>query len=63
VTISAGALDALQQRLFAVALRLRVLRSETANERTRRELRGLEREVDALIKVVRSHAVGPRAED
>jgi hypothetical protein len=63
VTISPTTLDTLQQRLFAVVLRLRVLRLDTENDRARRELGRLEREVDALIKVLRSHAAGPRARD
>jgi hypothetical protein len=49
-------LDAIQQRLFVVALGLRSLRTGAVDESVARELERLEVEVDALIREVRSRA-------
>jgi hypothetical protein len=57
--VNAGALtlDAVQQRLFAVALGLRSLRSKEHDGGLAAELERLEVEIDGLIKDVRARAV------
>jgi hypothetical protein len=52
-------LDAIQQRLFAVALGARSLRDDAGNDIVARELERLELEVDGLIREVRSRASAP----
>ena len=49
-------LDGIQQRLFAVALGLRSLRTSVVDETVAREVEQLEVEVDALIREVRCRA-------
>jgi hypothetical protein len=51
------ALDAIQQRLFAVALSLRRLRTTAADDEVAAELTRLEGEIDGVIKDVRARAV------
>ncbi len=51
-------LDAIQQGLFAVALRLRSLQISAVDEAAARELERLEIEVDGLIRQVRCRASG-----
>jgi hypothetical protein len=51
------ALDAIQQRLFAVALGLRSLRSTASDGDVAAELARLEGEVDGVIKDVRARAL------
>jgi cob(I)alamin adenosyltransferase len=55
-------LDAIQQRLFAVALGLRSLRDASGAETLVRELERLEASVDGLIREVRSRASAPLPE-
>jgi two-component system, NarL family, response regulator DevR len=62
VRIPRRELDALQQRLFAVALGLRGLRSVMTDTTRDATLRRIEVEIDALIRDVRSRAVGRPAE-
>ncbi len=49
-------LDAIQQRLFVVALRLRSLQTSAVDTTVMQELERLEVEVDGLIREVRSRA-------
>jgi hypothetical protein len=51
------ALDAIQQRLFAVALGLRSLRTTVSDDEVAAELARLEDEVDGVIKDVRARAL------
>jgi hypothetical protein len=51
------ALDAIQQRLFAVALGLRSLRTTASDGDVEAELARLEGEVDGVIKDVRARAL------
>jgi hypothetical protein len=51
------ALDAIQQRLFAVALGLRSLRSTASDGDVAAELARLEGEIDGAIKDVRARAL------
>jgi hypothetical protein len=51
------ALDAIQQRLFAVALGLRSLRTTASDGDVEAELARLEGEVDDVIKDVRARAL------
>jgi hypothetical protein len=51
------ALDGVQQRLFAVALGLRRLRSRCSRTDVRAELAAIEAEVDDLIRDVRAEAL------
>jgi cob(I)alamin adenosyltransferase len=59
VPIPREGLDAIQQRLFAVALGLRSLRDDAGNGILAQELERLEAEVDGLIREVRSRASAP----
>lgn len=56
VPVPREGLDAIQQRLFALALGLRSLQARVGNESVIRELERLEGEVDVLIREVRSRA-------
>lgn len=56
VSLSRGALDEMQQRLFAVALGLGGLRRHAADEELALELERLELEVDGLIREIRERA-------
>jgi hypothetical protein len=51
------ALDAIQQRLFAVALGLRSLRTTASDGDVEAELARLEGEIDGVIKDVRARAL------
>jgi hypothetical protein len=51
------ALDAIQQRLFAVALGVRSLRSTASDGGVAAELARLEQEIDEIIKDVRTRAL------
>jgi hypothetical protein len=51
------ALDAIQQRLFAVALGLRSLRTAASDRDVEAELARLEDEVDGVIRDVRARAL------
>ncbi len=53
VPVSREGLDAIQQRLFAVALGLRSLQTSAVDETVTRELERLEVEVDGIIREVR----------
>jgi hypothetical protein len=53
-------LDAVQQRLFAIALGLRSLRSTAADPADAARLEDLEGAIDELIKDVRRRALGDR---
>ena len=59
VPVPRDRLDAIQQRLFAVALGLRSLRTGAGDEVVAQELERLEVEVDGLIQEVRSRASAP----
>lgn len=59
VSVPSQMLDAMQQRLFAVALGLRSLRSRVVDEDLDLEFERLEVEIDGIIKDVRSQAVRP----
>lgn len=61
VPVSLTRLDAIQQRLFAVALGIRSLQARAADETVARELERLEKEIDGLIREIRSRASDPRA--
>jgi hypothetical protein len=50
-------LDAIQQRLFAVALGVRSLRATASDGDVAAELARLEGEIDGVIKVVRARAI------
>jgi hypothetical protein len=54
---NALALDAVQQRLFAVALGVRSLRSRASDGGVAAELARLEEEIDGIIKDVRARAL------
>jgi len=56
VPVPREGLDAIQQRLFAVALGLRSLQASAVDETVARELERLEMEVDELIREVRCRA-------
>jgi hypothetical protein len=58
VTEGAPTLDAVQQRLFAVALGLRDLRSRIGDGGLVADLERLEEDIDALIRDVRARAIG-----
>ncbi len=51
--------DAMQQSLFAIALRLHTLRTRVADEDLAVEIGRLETEVDGLIRTLRSQASRP----
>jgi hypothetical protein len=59
VPVARQALDAMQQRLFAVALGLRTLRARVADDDLALEIERLETEVDGLIRTLRSQASRP----
>ena len=61
VPVSLERLDAIQQRLFAIALGIRSLRASEADATVAQELERLETEVDGLIREVRSRAWAPRS--
>jgi uncharacterized protein with PhoU and TrkA domain len=56
VPVARQALDAMQQRLFAVALGLRTLRARVSDDDLAAEIERLEVEVDGLIRTLRSQA-------
>jgi hypothetical protein len=56
VMVSRDGLDAIQQRLFAVALGIRSLRAGAEDKMVAEELERLEGEVDGLIREVRCRA-------
>ena len=59
VPVARQTLDAMQQRLFAVALGLRTLRARVADDDLAVEIERLETEVDGLIRTLRSQVSRP----
>ena len=59
VQVSPEGLDAIQQRLFAIALGLHSLQAGAVDETVAQELERLEMEVDGLIREVRWRAYAP----
>lgn len=59
VMVPTAGLDAIQQRLFAIALGLRTLRTGAGPGTVADELERLEAEVDVVIRDVRDRASGP----
>lgn len=56
VPVSLQVLDALQQRLFVIALGLRTLQAQVGHQDLAAEIERLEAEVDGLIRALRSEA-------
>jgi SAM-dependent MidA family methyltransferase len=63
VPVALQVLDAMQQRLFAVALGLRTLQTRVGEQDLAVEIEQLEEEIDALIRTLRSEASSANVSD